>query len=77
MKLLERNLKNNSELVIKDIIVYKPSWKKNNIVFLIFVTGCAISKMTNNNADQANHKDSNKEKEKKHDSGEIFFHTSS
>ena len=69
-------MKNNSELVIKDIIVYKPSWKKNNIVFLIFVTGCAISKMTNNNADQANHKDSNKEKEKKHDSGEIFFHTS-
>ena len=29
--------------------------------------------MTNNNADQANHKDSNKEKEKKHDSGEIIF----
>ena len=43
------------------------------MAFLIFVTGCAISKMTNNNADQANHKDSNKEKEKKHDSGEIFF----
>merc|ERR1711971_383968 len=31
--------------------------------------GCATSKMTSNNADQANHKDSNKEKEKKHDSG--------
>ena len=29
--------------------------------------------MTSNNADQANHKDSNKEKEKKHDSGEIIF----
>ena len=29
--------------------------------------------MTNNNADQANHKDSNKEKEKKHDSGEIIL----
>ena len=29
--------------------------------------------MTSNNADQANHKDSNKEKEKKHDSGEIII----
>ena len=43
------------------------------LFFRIFVTGCAISKMTNNNADQANHKDSNKEKEKKHDSGEIIL----
>ena len=42
-------------------------------MLLIFVTGCASNKMTNNNADQANHKDANKEKGKKHDSGEISY----
>ena len=43
-----------------------PIFQNTNLFFLHFFKGCAI-KMTNN-AD-ANHKDSNKEKEKKHDSG--------